>query len=142
MTGFWDASALVAVCVPLQGAPEARLLLHQYKPVVWWGTSVEIWSAVIRLVREGVLTERQQQNAADRLSALRSSWREVQPTIRVRELAESHLTRYKLRAADSLQLAAALDWCSERPKHRYFFSRDRSLADAARQAGFMVIDSD
>jgi predicted nucleic acid-binding protein len=138
-TAFWDASALVPLCIPAQGGSEARRLLGQHKPVVWWGSAVEIWSAVARLGRQGDLTASQWKFAAERLSLLRLSWREVQPTVRVRDLAEIHVDRYSLRAADALQLAAALDWCNERPKRRNFFCCERRLGEAAQQAGFSVI---
>jgi predicted nucleic acid-binding protein len=127
-TAFWDASALVPLCIPSsQDASQARKLLSQYRPVVWWGSAVEIWSAVARLNRQGDLTIRERQFAAERFAQLRLSWREVQPTLRVRDLAESHVDRYALRSADALQLAAALDWCNERPKRRSFVSCDRLL---------------
>jgi predicted nucleic acid-binding protein len=138
-TAFWDASALIPLCVPSQGGSEARHLLSQNKPVVWWGSAVEIWSALARLGRQGVLTASQWKSAGERLSLLRLSGREVQPTIRVRDLAELQIDRYALRAADALQLAAALDWCNERPKRRNFLCCDQRLGEAAHQAGFSVI---
>ena len=125
--------------MPSQGGTEARRLLSQYKPVVWWGSAVEIWSAVARLGRQGDLTASQWKFAAERLSLLRLSWREVQPTVRVRDLAELQLDRYLLRAADALQLAAALDWCNDRPKRRTFLCSDRRLGEAAQHAGFSWI---
>jgi predicted nucleic acid-binding protein len=114
-------------------------ILSQYKTVVWWGTPVEISSAVATLNRQGDLTIRERQFAIQRLALLRLSWREIQPTLHVRDLAESHIDRYALRSADALQLAAALDWCNERPKRHNFLCCDRRLTEAARQVGFSVI---
>jgi len=50
-----------------------------------------------------------------RLDYMRSRWNEVQPTEEVRERAERLLRIHKLRAADALQLAAALVWCDGAP---------------------------
>jgi predicted nucleic acid-binding protein len=71
---------------------------------------------------------------------LRGTWREIQPTERVRDLAERRLERYELRAADALQLAAALVWCRERPRGRSFLCRDLRLNEAARGEGFSIVD--
>jgi predicted nucleic acid-binding protein len=49
------------------------------------------------------------------------------------------LELHELRAADALQLAAALVWCSERPKNRPFLCRDARLIAAARQECFDVL---
>jgi hypothetical protein len=48
------------------------------------------------------------------------------------------LDKYPLRAADSLQLAAALTWSNKRPAKRSFVSADQRLAEAARVVGFTV----
>ena len=96
---------------------------------------MEIWSAVARLGGKAILTGSQWKSAGERLSLLRLSWREVQPTIRVRDLAELQIDRYSLRAADALQLAAALDWCNERPKRRNFLCCDRGLGKRRNRQG-------
>jgi hypothetical protein len=41
-----------------------------------------------------------------------------------------------LKAADSLQLAAALVWCKENPKGKDFVSGDEKLIKAAEVIGF------
>jgi predicted nucleic acid-binding protein len=139
MPGFWDASAIVPLCVPAQNAGHDRQLLHQHAPVVWWGTAIEVVSALARLRRQNFLTEPQHYAAEKRFTALRRSWREILPTNRLRELSELQLVRYDLRAADSLQLAAALVWCNQRPKNRAFLCRDVRLRDAARSEGFSIV---
>jgi uncharacterized protein len=140
MPGFWDASAIVPLCVPAQNVGRERQLLRQHAPVVWWGTAIEVVSALVRLRRQDFLTESQYHSADKRFSALRRSWREIIPTSRVRELSEIQLDRYDLRAGDALQLAAALVWCNQRPKNRAFLCRDVRLRDAARSEGFQLID--
>jgi len=52
--------------------------------------------------------------------------------------AYSLLELYPLRAADALQLAAALDYFEKSPKGNVFITADQRLADAARQSGFSV----
>ena len=140
MTAFWDASALVPLCIPGQATARQRQSLRESKPVVWWGTALEVHGAIVRLGRQGYLSSSQQRAAAERLARLRLTWREVQPTERVRELAEEQIEKYELRSGDALQLAAALVWCGQRPKRRSFFCRDRRLNAAARQAGFEVAE--
>jgi predicted nucleic acid-binding protein len=94
----------------------------------------------MRLARQGHLSPNQQRVAVERLARLRLTWREVQPTERVRELAEEQLEKYELRTGDALQLAAALVWCGQRPRQRGFLCRDHRLSAAARQAGFQVVE--
>jgi hypothetical protein len=72
------------------------------------------------------------------LSTLLSSSKEILPSANVREIAFRQLERFPLRAADALQLAAALVWCGERPRDRWFVCADRPLAAAAVEAGFDV----
>ena len=140
MPGFWDASAIVPLCVPIENPAQGRRLLRQHALVVWWGTHVEVVSAVCRLKRERVLSEEQYAAAGRRIQTLRSSWREIQPTSRLRDLAEACLERHELCAADALQLAAALVWCHEKPRNRAFLCRDARLAKAARGEGFAMIE--
>jgi predicted nucleic acid-binding protein len=65
----------------------------------------------------------------------------VLPSDSLRDEAERLIDRFPLRAADALQLAAALSWCIGRPKGRVFISGDRQLLDAARELGFHVIEA-
>ena len=69
---------------------------------------------------------------------LQQSTREIQPQQRVREMAEGIPHAYGLRALDAFQLAAALESCSEKPRHRAFVTFDLKLGNAARKAGFSV----
>jgi len=135
MPAFWDASALVPLCVPGQAELRGRHLLAEYKPVVWWGTPVEMAGALARLRREGHLTPAQAEAARQRLAMLRRTWREVQPGPEVRELAEDRIERHALRAADALQLAAALVWCTRRPSRVTSVCRAGKLAMPGRAKG-------
>jgi len=106
---------------------------------VWWGTLVEVQSAICRSHRESGISNANKQPALLRLRALSRVWREVLPDDKLRELAMALLDKYSLRAGDSLQLAASLIWCQQRPSKRVFICTDRKLAEAAGKAGFSVL---
>jgi hypothetical protein len=135
---FWDSSALVPLCVHESTSRQAHTQLRKFLPVVWWGSLVEVHSAIARLHRLGQLTEAEQQKALSQLDLLNRGWREILPGDPVRELAKRLLDVYDLRAADSLQLAAALTWCQQRPAKRNFVCSDQRLSKAAMEAGFSV----
>ena len=58
---------------------------------------------------------------------------------KVRERARGLLEIHPLRAADSLQLAAALIASEENPQSLFFVTLDRRLKDAAEKEGFGVL---
>jgi predicted nucleic acid-binding protein len=89
-------------------------------------------------MREGKMTTRGLNQAVARLEVQRASWIEVLPSERAREIAETLPERYGLRALDSFQLAAALVWCKEQPRGRWFVCADTRLAEVAAKAGFSV----
>jgi len=137
---FWDASAIVPLCClqpQTQAARRARRLFPQF--VTWWATSVECNSALRRLERARELTAREMQQAFQELERLRLRWTEVAPLEEVRFLSERLLGFHPLRAADSLQLAAALIWCNRHPRGKTFVSSDEKLLEAAEKEGFDVI---
>ena len=140
LTAFWDTSAIVPLCCFQAQTTEAAKAVRIYaRQVTWWATPVEVVSSFNRLRREENLTEEGKQQALNRLAYLRSRWTEVQPTSEVRQTAERLLNVHKLRAADSLQLSAALVWCSHRPRGRHFIGSDGDLAKAAEVEGFTVV---
>ena len=141
MSAFWDASALLHVCVPGQTSSHAKSLLRGAAPVVWWATSVEVESALARLYREAELSCAAYTASRHRLTALLSSCKEIQPTEAVRALAVRQLGQFPLRAADALQLAAALIWCKQKPKGRLFVCNDLRLDAAADSSGLDVVET-
>lgn len=138
-TAFWDASALVSLCVRETASHQAQIYLRRLMPVVWWGSVLEVHSAISRLNRTGKLTDAEKKGALARLDVLSRAWREILPADQVRNLAGQLLGIYELRAADSLQLAAALTWCQQRPSKRNFVCADHKLVLAAKTAGFSVL---
>jgi hypothetical protein len=137
---FWDSSALVPLLVDEPGR-EAALALLEADPVmlVWWGTPVELVSALSRRERDGALSLEAVGTATDRLRALEGGWHQVMPTDALRARAQRLLRVHPLRAADSLQLAAALSVAGDDPRSVGFLSLDQRLADAARREGLQVL---
>ena len=139
-TAFWDASALVPLCVHEAASRHAQSHLRRFAPVVWWGSLVEVHSAICRLHRETEISDADKQGAVARLRLLGRAWREILPGDEVRDFAMQLLDKHPLRAADGLQLAASLVWCGQRPSRRSFICGDQRLAKAAESAGFSVLD--
>jgi uncharacterized protein len=137
---FWDASALVSLCVNEATSPLARAYFRRFVPVVWWGSPVEIQSAICRLQRESTITDAAKKGATARLQVLADGWREILPGDEVREVALQLLNNYSLRSADALQLAAALIWCEHHPARKNLISGDKRLSTAAKSAGFSVLE--
>ena len=78
--------------------------------------------------------------AFERLARLSRMWQEAEPGDAVREVARRLLRVHPLRAADALQLAAAVLVSGGRPSTLEFVTLDDWLAAAARVEGFPVID--
>lgn len=137
---FFDSSALIATLVKQDASARARQLLRRYpKPIIAWTTETEIHSALARLLREGAMDVRAHGQAMRLLAQLKNSWIEILPTKALRGLANDLLYKHELRAADSIQLASALVWCSENPRKRPFVTLDHRLGIAATDAGFNVL---
>ncbi len=137
---FWDASAIVPLCYQQVQTAKARQAYRVFPDmVVWWSTRVECASALHRLDRENQFTAQQAQQSFAALEKYRQLWNEVAPSDEVRTLAERLLKKHQLRAADSLQLAAAMVWCNSYPNGRAFVCDDGKLLAAAEKEGFDAI---
>ncbi|HVG06091.1 MAG TPA: hypothetical protein VNM67_00135 [Thermoanaerobaculia bacterium] len=64
---------------------------------------------------------------------------EIEPCEEVRDLASQLAAKHPLRAADALQLAAALDWCGGNTHGESFVCLDDRLRGAAALDGFRVL---
>lgn len=137
---FWDASAIVPLLVS-EPQRDAMLALLEQDPVVlvWWGTPVECTSALSRREREGALRPEDVVQSLARLSHLKNGWQEVLPSATLRDVAERLLRVHALRAADSLQLAAAIMAAEREPASLELVSLDERLNDAAAREGFRVV---
>ena len=133
---FWDASALVPLCVRQGMTPQAIALYKTHYAVVWWATPVEIASALARLMRMKQLDSHTWAKASKFAKSLADSWSVIQPSDALRATSIHLVDHYDLRAADSFQLAAALEWCEYAPQGRVFLTADQKLRDAALRSGF------
>lgn len=134
---FWDSSALVALLVEQAASARAeRWAREDPQIVVWTLTRVEAVSALRRLVREDVLPERAAGEAEDLLDALLEQTHAIEDVPGVRDLACRLLRTHPLRAADAMQLGAALVWANGHPKGLVVHTLDGRLALAARREGF------
>jgi predicted nucleic acid-binding protein len=123
-----------------ESTADAQTLLSE-DPVqtVWWASEVECFSALSRMERDELLTRRAWRLAVARLEALKSRWHEVQPNEQIRQMAKRLLSVHPLRAADALQLSAAVAASEQSPWSLGFISFDERLLDAARKEGLAVI---
>lgn len=137
---FWDSSALVPLFVA-QGATAAMRDLVRADPeiTVWFLSDLEIRSALARLEREGAITLRDGQRASEELERLWAQWTVIVQMDSVKARAQRLVAVHPLRAADALQLAAALLLVEDRPLRSELVTLDTRLVDAARREGFRVV---
>lgn len=126
------------LCASQSGTAQSKLWLATYKVVIWWATPVEIASALARLLRIQQLDSQQWSQSVRLARGLANIWSVVEASDNVRRNAVELIQRYDLHAADSLQMAAALQWCEGVPQGRVFLTADGRLRDAARLVGFDV----
>ena len=140
MVTFWDTSALVPLVVEEATSVACRRLLRERPDVVVWAlTRTEMTSAIWRRARDGDLDMAAVPRALSRIAALGARWAEITDVDLVRDRAERLLAQHALRAADALQLAAALVLTRERPRNRDFVTADGALARAAASEGFRIV---
>lgn len=137
---FWDATAIVPLLLD-DPVREPLLAILEADPTmaVWWASPVEVTSAMARREREGTLSLLEATAAVQRLRMLDRSWHEIAPSDALRGSAQRLLRVHPLRAADSLQLAAALAVAGDDPGSLTFVCLDQRLADAARKEGLDVV---
>ena len=134
---YWDASALVSLCVEEEHTARLRQLVE--RGIVTWAVSrVEIASAIERRSREGRLGPEARFRALTALGELADAWTEIHSLAPVCERALRLLATHPLRAADAMQLAAALVAVSGRPRGHGFVCNDRRLLEAALREGFRM----
>jgi predicted nucleic acid-binding protein len=137
---FWDTSAIVPLLVREVDTPSREAQLRKANGIiVWWATRLECVSALCRRERESHLSPEAIHAALARLGALERQWQVVSPSQAILARAERLLKVHSLRAADSLQLAAALLATREEPDNCTFHTADARLALAAGKESFAVI---
>ena len=140
---FWDTSAVVSLCVNEPASSTVKsILTRDPSLVVWWATRTECVSALMRQSREGGLSIEGERQARQVLRLLADAWTEVQPSETVRGTAERLLAVHPLRAADALQLAAALLWCQRQTTNKEIVSFDTRLREAGYREGFTLLPAE
>jgi uncharacterized protein len=135
---YWDSSALVPLCISQSQTVAAQILYAKYKIVTWWATQVEIVSGLTRLTRMGAMTQQQYLLSKPFVKNLAGEFVSIHESAGIAPSACRLLELHPLRAADALQLAAALEACEHNPLGFALITADQRLADAARQTGFSV----
>jgi predicted nucleic acid-binding protein len=137
---FWDASAIIPLLADEPTREHLLQLIEEDAEILaWWGTPTEIASALARREREGLIKADDVTEALRIAHSLAESWHEIIPSDSVRRTAERLLRTHPLRAADSLQLAAALIASDHNPVSLEFVCLDARLVSAARREGFSVL---
>jgi len=137
---FWDTSALIPLVFSEPGTGRARHWLREDPDVVVWTlTRVELLSALARRRREEPEAASRLLAARRRVLAAWEQWSEVTAVEAVRRHAERVVESHPLRAADALQIAAALVTAEDDPPSLPFVTFDRNLAAAAEREGFRVL---
>lgn len=140
---FWDSSAITPILVR-EASSElmAGVLASDGDVTAWWGTRVECTSALRRRERHRTMSPAAARRGLTRLAALADAWNEVTPAPGVRVEAERALAVHPLRAADALQLAAALVWRDGGEGSHELVCLDQRLRDAASREGFALVPDD
>src|SRR5262245_31115227 len=137
---FWDSSAIVPLLIDEpRSADLTEQLRGDREPAIWWSSPVECQSAIQRRHRETILTDQDLHACNERLRGFLQHVDTVAPTDELRRRAARLLALHELRAADALQLAAALIWSEEQPHGESFVSLDPKLRDAAAREGFTLV---
>jgi predicted nucleic acid-binding protein len=137
---FWDSSAVVPLLVEERTSRACRHALRaDPAQLVWCLSRTEAISALCRRQREGALDAGEVRVAQGRLARLAARWAEIDAVAPVQEVAERLLRVHPLRAADALQLGAALVAVDGRPRGRAFVALDATLLAAAEREGFDAV---
>ena len=136
---FWDTSALIPLVVAERGTALAeRLLRDDPAVVVWTLTRVELLSALARRRREEPAAARRLLGAKREILAAWPRWSEVTALEVVRRHAGRVVDTHAIRAADALQIGAALVAAADDPAALEFVTFDQPQAAAAEREGFRV----
>lgn len=140
MVRFWDTSALLPLLIAERETRRAeRWLREDADVIVWTLTRVEVLSALARRRRQEPSAARRLLVARRNLLAAWDRWSEITAVELVRRHAERVVETHPLRAADALQIAAAMVAAEDTPSALDFVTLDRQQAVAAEREGFRVL---
>ena len=136
---FWDTSALVPLFIQERQTDLVRGYLAEDDTVIVWTLArIEFLSAVARRRRTAPASKRGLRAARGRFIETWPQWNEVVAVQEVRRVAERLIEVHPLRAADALQLGAALVAAEDDPSSLGLVTLDAALAEAAELEGFTV----
>lgn len=137
---FWDSSAVVPSLIDEESSRSILAILSDDTDTAyWWPLVVECASSLWRRRREGLITNFDVQAASQRLDEWLARANCVEPSVAIRSRACALLGTHGLRAADALQLSAALAWSGDHPSGKNFVCLDSRLRIAALREGFSVL---
>ncbi|MDP2605491.1 MAG: type II toxin-antitoxin system VapC family toxin [Deltaproteobacteria bacterium] len=137
---FWDTSAIIPLFIAEQGSVRAKTWYREDPEIIVWTlTRVELLSAVARRRREKPASARRLATVRRDLLRAWERWSEVTAIEIVRRHAERVVERYPLRAADALQIGAAILAAEDDPAGLEFVTFDENLGNAAGREGFRVL---
>ena len=137
---FWDTSAIIPLFIAEQGSARAKTWYKEDPEIIIWTlTRVELLSAVARRQRERPASARRLATVRSDLIRAWDRWSEVTAIEIVRRHAEHLVERYPLRAADALQIGAAILAAENDPTGLEFVTFDENLGEAAGREGFRVL---
>ena len=115
------------------------LLATDGRIVTWWGSWVECASALNRRHREGGLDGAALHETLRELTQFAAGWTHIRSSAPLRQQALRLLRVHPMRAADALQLAAALTATMGDPSTLDLVCSDARLSQAAGIEGFLVL---
>lgn len=137
---FWDTSGLVPLVLRQSSTDAVRGLFATDPQILAWTLSdVEFRSTLCRLMREELLERAVADVATIEFETLWSRAVIVSAVDSVKERAKRLLGVHSIRAADALQLGAALSAAYDQALGSEFVCLDGRLAEAARREGFRVL---
>jgi hypothetical protein len=136
---FWDSSAILPLLVLEQQSDYCVESFSQDSNVLVWAmTKIEVFSALCRRLRDRSLKQESFDMAVHRMHDFFENVYEIVGIPRVKDRALRLLRVHPLRAADSLQLAAALVATEENTARLPIMCFDERLTTAAKLEGFEV----
>ena len=106
---FWDTSAIIPLFINEELTSTAKSYLEQDKQMmIWWGTSIEVYSTVSRLEREGVLSEQEQESVISCFRELEETSIEIHPQDSIKKTAKRLVRNHAIKTLDALQLASCI----------------------------------
>lgn len=137
---FWDSSAIVPILYPETKSETLLALLREdVEMALAWSTPVECASAICRRHRAQPIPSPLRRQVFARLDAFVQDADSMPANDTLCRRAIRLVATHPLRAADAIQLAAALVWCRDEPLDQGFVCLDNRLRDSALAEGFRVL---